>query len=281
MTAAHNEEAFIEKTITSVLAQTMLPQRWVIVSDGSTDRTDEIVECYARQHHFISFLKLTRSAGRSFGSKGLALEMGCKLLEGLAPDFTGNLDADVAIEPSYFQALVSNFERDPQLGIIAGFIYEKQGGDFRCRAANRVYSVPHAAQLVRRECYEAIGGYSVFEYGGEDWYAQQCAKMNGWRVQALPELKIFHYRRTGGGSSRLRAHFRAGRSDYAFGSDPLFELLKCARRVFEKPWFIGAATRFLGYTWSSINRKNRPVSAEFVNFLRKEQRAKILRGGIA
>jgi len=276
MTAAHNEEAFIEKTIASVLAQTVLPKRWVIVSDGSTDGTDEIVESYAKQHEFICFLKLTRPAGRSFGSKGTALQKGCKLLEGISFEFIGNVDADVAVGPSYFEILIDHFERDRALGIAAGFIYEEQDGEFRSRAANRIDSVPHAAQLVRRECYQAIGGYSVFKYGGEDWYAQQCAKMNGWHAEAIPALKVFHERHTGAADNLLRHHFRLGRLDYSFGSDPVFEFLKCALRVSGKPWFLGAVTRFLGFAWSAISTEKRPVSKEFVDFLRKEQRAKVL-----
>jgi glycosyltransferase involved in cell wall biosynthesis len=276
LTAAHNEEAFIERTITSVLAQTVLPKRWVIVSDGSTDNTDQIVESYARQREFICFLKVTRPAGRNFGSKGIALQKGWKLLEGLSFEFIGNVDADVTLEPSYFEILIDYFDRDRQAGIAAGFIYEKEDGEFRSRASNRVDSVPHAAQLVRRECYEAIGGYSVFKYGGEDWYAQQLAKMKGWHAEAIPTLRVFHERHTGAANNLLRHHFRVGRVDYSLGSDPIFELLKCAQRVSEKPWFLGAVTRFLGFAWSGMCRERRSVSEEFIYFLRKEQRAKIL-----
>jgi glycosyltransferase involved in cell wall biosynthesis len=276
MTAAHNEQAFIERTITSVLAQTVLPKRWVIVSDGSTDKTDEIVESYAKQHNLISFLKLTRLAGRNFGSKGMALQQGCKLLEGICFEFIGNVDADIALEPNYFVGLLENFARDPQLGIAAGFVYEEQDGEFRNRAANRTDSIPHAAQLVRRDCYQAVGGYSVFKYGGEDWYAQQCAKMKGWHARSFPDLRIFHHRHTGAGSNLLHHHFRAGQSDYAIGSDPIFEFLKCAVRVSEKPWLLGALTRFLGFVCSGLRREKRPVSKEFIDFLRKEQRAKLL-----
>jgi glycosyltransferase involved in cell wall biosynthesis len=275
MTAAHNEEAFIEKTITSVLAQTALPKRWVVVSDGSTDNTNQIVESYAGQHEFIRFLKLTRPVGRNFGSKGIALQEGCKLLEGISFEFVGNIDADVAVEPHYFERLMGYFERDPQLGLAAGFVYEEQDDEFRSRAANRVDSVPHAAQLVRRACYEAIGGYSVFKHGGEDWYAQQCAKMNGWHAEAIPALKLFHKRPTGAASNLLRHQFRLGRLDYSFGSAPVFEFLKCALRVSEKPWLLGSVTRFLGFAWSGIMREKRPVSREFIAFLRKEQWAKV------
>ena len=276
MTAAHNEEAFIEKAISSVLAQTVLPKKWVIVSDGSTDGTDQIVESFAKQHKFIHFLKLTRPAGRSFGSKGMALQSGVKLFEGISFEFVGNLDADVVIGASYFEALMNHFERDSKLGIAAGFICEEESGEFRCRAANRADSVPHAAQLVRRECYEVIGGYSTFKYGGEDWYAQQCAKMNGWRAEAIPALTVFHHRHTGAADRPLRHQFRLGKVDYSFGSDPVFEFLKCAVRLTERPWLVGAATRFLGFAWSGVTREKRPVPQEFVDFLRKEQRVKIL-----
>ena len=276
MTAAHNEEAFIEKTIRSVLSQTVLPKRWVIVSDNSTDRTDEIVENFAKQHEFIHFLKLTRPAGRNFGLKGMALQRGIKLLEGLSFEFIGNLDADISVEPPYFESLMNHFERDPRLGLAAGSVHEEQGGEFRSRAANRVDSVPHAAQLVRRECYEVIGGYSTFKHGGEDWYAQQCAKMNGWHAQSIPALKVFHQRHTGAADKPLRHQFRSGRVDYSFGSDPVFEFLKCAVRLTERPWLVGAVTRFLGFAWSGVIREKRPVPQEFIDFLRKEQRGRVL-----
>jgi glycosyltransferase involved in cell wall biosynthesis len=275
MTAAHNEEALIERAIQSVLAQTVLPKRWVIVSDGSTDRTDEIIEGYARRHQFISFLKLARPAGRSYGSKGMALEKGCELLEGVTSEFVGNIDADIAVEPFLFETLMNHFESDPKLGLAAGFMHEEQDGEFCNRATNRVDSVTHAAQLVRRECYEQIGGYATFKYGGEDWYAQQCAKMKGWRAEAIPVLKLFHARHTGAASNLLWHRFRLGRLDYSFGSDPIFEFLKCALRVSEKPRLAGAVARFLGFAWSAITREKRPVSREFVAFLRKEQRAKL------
>src|SRR5215472_4428474 len=87
MTAAHNEQTFIEKAIASVLRQTLLPVLWVIVSDGSTDKTDEIVERCTKPHEFIRFLKVTRAPGRSFGSKGAALLNARELLKPASFDF--------------------------------------------------------------------------------------------------------------------------------------------------------------------------------------------------
>jgi len=275
VTAAYNEDANIAKTIESVLLQTRLPARWVIVSDGSFDRTDEIVQEYAKHHGFIRFLRITRQSGRSFGSKVRALWAGNELLKDISYDFIGNLDADVSVLPSYFEDLIAHFDLRPSLGLAGGFVVEETHGEFRDRRQNRTYSVAHAGQLVRRECYEAIGGYAILEYGGEDWHAQTCAKMKGWDVEAFPALKIFHHRHTGEADNLLRHKFRQGRMDYSLGSDPLFEMFKCVLRVPEKPLIIGGTARLAGFFWSLVCRDKRPVSGEFIEFLRREQKQKI------
>jgi biofilm PGA synthesis N-glycosyltransferase PgaC len=275
MTAAYNEEDHIARTIDSVLSQTLLPKRWVIVSDGSVDRTDEIIKAYAEKHDFIRFLRMTRPPGRSFGRKVKALRASCKLLEDTQFDFIGNLDADVSVQPTYFESLLTRLQSTPSLGIAGGFVCEEINGEFRSRRSNRVYSVAHAAQLVRRECYEAIGGYAVLEYGGEDWHAQISAQIRGWTVEAFPELKIFHYRHTGEADNLVRHKFRQGRMDYSFGSDPTFEVLKCLQRLPEKPFVIGGMARLVGFLWSYVCRERRPVSDEFMAFLRKEQKEKL------
>lgn len=275
VTAAYNEQANIEKTIESVLLQTLLPSRWVVVSDGSVDRTDEIVLKYANRHSFIRFLRVARAPGRSFGSKVRALHAGNELLNDIGYEFVGNLDADVSVPPSYFEDLISRFGLRPLLGIAGGFVVEESKGQFRDRQQNRAYSVAHAAQIVRRGCYEAINGYAVLEYGGEDWHAQTSAKMKGWEVEAFPELKIFHHRHTGEGDNLLRHKFRQGRMDYSFGSEPLFEILKCMERLPEKPRLIGSTARLAGFVWSALRHDDRPVSHEFISFLRREQKAKI------
>jgi glycosyltransferase involved in cell wall biosynthesis len=276
VTAAYNEEDNIEETIQSVVRQTVLPGRWVIVSDGSTDGTDGIIAKYAEKHSFIHFLRVTRRPGRSFGSKVRALRAGNELLQGIEADFIGNLDADVSVEPAYFESLIQQFETRPALGIAGGFVFEETDNQFRSRRSNRSYSVAHAAQIVRRECYEAIGGYAVLEYGGEDWHAQISARMKGWEAEAFPELKIYHHRHTGEADNLLRHKFRQGRMDYSFGSDIVFEILKCLDRAAEKPFLLGMVARLAGYFWSAICRDPRPVSKEFVAYLRREQKEKIL-----
>ena len=260
-----------------MLSQTVLPRKWVIVSDNSTDRTDEIVDNYARQHDFIRLLHRTRAPGRDFGSKVIALQQGHTLLQGMEYDFIGNLDADVTLDPPYFEELLSHFHRHPDVGLVGGFLYENSAGEYRSLRTNDVRNVGHAAQLVRRECYEAIGGYAVLKYGGEDWYAQTKARMQGWCVEALPQLKIFHHRHTAGGSTPLTNAFRLGRLDYSFGSDPVFEILKCLRRIPESPYFGNAVARLAGFIWPYLHGEQRAVRDDFASFLRSEQKQRVSR----
>lgn len=275
MTAAHNEEQNIAKTLQSVISQTVLPERWVIVSDNSNDRTDEIIERYAQQHSFIRFLRVQRLAGRSFRSKVLALHQGAPLLEGAAYDYIGNVDADLSLPANYFESLISKFQEDSDLGICGGFVYEENHGRFESRKINETRNVPHAAQLVRRQCYEQIGGYAVLDFGGEDWYAQTQARMKGWEVESFPELHIFHHRHTGEGSQKFANCVRLGHLDYSFGSDPFFEVLKCIKRIGERPYLFAAGLRLGAFFWDTIRKKPRPVTKDFIAFLRNEQKLRM------
>src|SRR5262249_16312131 len=124
MTAAYNEESLIERTIRSVISQTVLPMRWVIVSDGSSDRTDQMGAGYASRYPFITLLRVERTPGRSFGSKVRALHRAAEILDNVPSDYIGNLDADIAVDPAYFEDLFRHLERRPSLGLVAGFVYE-------------------------------------------------------------------------------------------------------------------------------------------------------------
>jgi hypothetical protein len=275
VTAAHNEESFLELTIQSVLAQTHRPVRWVIVSDRSTDRTDSIAKSYAAKHDFIQFLRVDHSLHRGSASKISALRKAIGHLENCEYDFIANLDGDVSFDPDYFACLLSRFEEEPSLGIAGGVVYEPCKGGFRPRISNTLRSVAHAGQVVRRTCYDQIGGWLPLEFGGEDWYAEIRARKFGWHVAAFPEKKLLHYRPTGGASPLFLHRFREGKMDQSVGSHPIFEIAKCARRVSEKPFLLGSLARMGGYLSSHARRKPPAISPELVRFLRKEQMARI------
>src|SRR3954464_15328520 len=117
ITPAWNEESHLDELIQSVAAQTVLPLRWVIVSDGSTDRTDEIVRAAAATHPWICLLRRERASERHFAGKAHAVNAGFEALGGLSFDLVGNLDADITLPPNYYEFLIGRFAAMPQLGV--------------------------------------------------------------------------------------------------------------------------------------------------------------------
>jgi glycosyltransferase involved in cell wall biosynthesis len=275
ISSAYNEELLIEKTIQSVVSQTIRPVCWVIISDGSADRTDEIIKKYSEQYSFIRYFRLEQNEIRGIVSKVNALVFAYKSLQNIKYNYIGNLDADVTFQPDYFESLLHKFELNPSLGIGGGLIYERSGTDFKSRISNSITSVAHAAQLVRRECYESIDGYAALKYGGEDWCAEISARMLGWTVRSFENLRVMHNRPTGGANRLVNHRFREGKMDYSLGSYPVFELLKCLRRIPENPFFFGAILRLLGFLWCYVRGEKRLVSPDIARFLRMEQKARI------
>jgi glycosyltransferase involved in cell wall biosynthesis len=275
VTAAYNEEKFITKTIDSIISQTVRPKKWVIVSDGSSDQTDEIVRSYSHTHDFIQLHRICEEHPRNFAAQVNAINTGCQLLKELEFDFIGNVDADVSFEPEYYERLLAKFDEDASLGLAGGYIHEESNGVFRSRAKNSPDSVAHAVQLFRRACFETVGGYTPLPYGGPDWVAEIIARKNGWGVRSFPELPVRHYRPTSSAGGIVRGRYRQGLMDYSLGSDPVFETIKCLSRIATQPYVIGALARLLGYFWSACQRRALAVPQDVAEFLRAEQRARV------
>jgi poly-beta-1,6-N-acetyl-D-glucosamine synthase len=273
VTAAYNEDRLIEQTIRSVVSQTILPAKWVIVSDGSTDRTDGIVRRYAAEHEFIQLHRISEDHARNFAAQVNAINRGLSLLENADYAFVGNIDADITLEPDYFARLLEKFRQNRRLGLGGGAIYERSGdGSFAERRGNTVTSVAHACQLFRRACFEVIGAaYLPLPYGGPDHHAEIMARMTGWQVASFPDLKVFHHRRTGSVGGVLRGWFRQGKMDYSLGTLPLFEFFKLFRRAFMKPYLIGSMVRLAGFLDSYWRRENRAIPHNVVLYFRREQ----------
>ena len=182
VSAAYNEEANIAHTLRAVANQTVLPSRWVVVSDGSTDGTDAIVLEWAEQNPFIEFVRVEKSAKHSFAAKVHALRRGFARLAGGEYAFIGVLDADVTFEPDYFQQLLERFAKNPDLGIAGGNIEQLVDGVVVPRIKD-FDSVAGAVQFCRRECFEQTGGLPALRHGGEDAAMEIAARMHGWRTQ--------------------------------------------------------------------------------------------------
>jgi biofilm PGA synthesis N-glycosyltransferase PgaC len=167
ITAARNEEAFIEKTLASMAAQTLLPERWVIVDDGSTDNTAEIVQGYAQRHPWIQLIRRREQLRRSFANKVHAFNAGLERVRGSFEfEIIGNLDADLSFDPDYLEFSIGKFVEDARLGV-AGTPFTEDGRYDTARDSFEGENhVAGGCQLFRRQCFEDVGGYIPNPLGG-------------------------------------------------------------------------------------------------------------------
>ena len=276
ITAVRNEEKTIEVTLQSVIDQTRPPAEWVIVSDESSDRTDEIVSQYSVKYEFIQFLRLTKRPSRNFASVVFALEAGCGALKTKDYEFLGVLDGDVRLPRDYYDQILARFAADPRLGLAGGLVLDNVDG-IPMRHRQHLREVAGAVQFFRRQCFESLGGLVAIPEGG--WDAITCvrARMNGFKTATFPELVVDHLKpRNIAEGNLFRRHWQFGIRDYALGSHPLFELAKCCARTVDSPLLIGAVARLFGYSVSAMTWRKRFLSEEVVNYMRREQLARLV-----
>jgi len=270
ITPARNEARFIELTLKSVIAQTILPMRWVIVSDGSTDGTDEIVTKYIPGNPWIELLRMPERAERHFAGKVYAFNAGYAKTKELNPEVIVNLDADVSIEPDHFQFLLGKFAEDPELGVW-GAPFREGSRQYDYRFSN-IENVWGGCQLFRRECYEAIGGYLPLKGGCIDHIAVVSARMKGWKTRTFTDKVCIHHRVMGTAQQgKLKARFRIGVKDYSIGNHPIWELSRVFYQMTNPPLVFGGLALAAGYFSSLLRRAEKPVSREVTDFTRREQ----------
>ena len=275
ITPARNEAAHIEKTITSVVSQTVLPSRWVIVSDGSTDLTDEIAKRYAEEHSWIELIRMPDHEDRHFASKVFCFNAGYDRVRSLDFEIIGNLDADLSFEPDYFEFLLAKFIEFPNLGV-AGTPFIQESSQYDYRFTN-IDHVSGACQLFRRSCFEDVGGYVPIKEGGIDWVAVTTARMKGWTTRTFLGKSLYHYRKMGTGkSSPLGALFKLGKQDYSLGNHPLWEFLRMFYQMRFNPYVVSGLILFAGFMTAAIQAAPRPISLELITFIRKEQIRRLL-----
>lgn len=278
VTPARNEEKFIEKTIQSMIRQTVLPMRWVIVNDGSTDATATIVGRSLAEHPWIDLVNLPPREVRNFAGKVLAFNEGLARVRELDYDILGNLDADISFAPDHFEILLNKFSENPRLGVAGTAYTQENNWDSTRDSFEGETSVHGACQLFRRECFSDIGGYVANPAGGIDWIAVTTARMKGWQTRNFRERRFHHYRTMGTAQrSAVGAMYDYGKKDYFLGGSLWWEVFRAAYQMSKKPLVIGGTALFWGYFSAAIRRVRRPVSHELVVFHRREQGEKLRR----
>ena len=275
ITPARNEAKFIEGTIESVAQQTVLPEKWVIVNDGSTDDTGVTAERCTSQYRWIEVVNLPVRQERNFAAKVYAFKAGQERLAGIDYKVIGNLDADVTLERDHFEFLMGRVQKDPDLGV-AGTIFREPGYCSETDSFEGQNYVSGQSQIFRRECFEMIGGYTPSKPGGIDWMAVTTARMMGWKTRSFRERCFYHHRVLGTANhNKIGKSFTYGKKDYYMGGHPLWEVFRCTYQLRKRPFVIGGAMLFAGYFTALLKGEKRVVSDELMCFHRREQMMKL------
>jgi len=271
ITPARNEVEFIELSIKSVAAQKVRPIKWVIVSDGSTDGTDEIVSRYMAAHSWIEFLRMPERRERHFAGKVHAFNAGLARVKSLAYSAIACMDGDISFGPEYFSFLLERLAEDPRLGLVGTPFREGSNDPYDFRFSS-IEHVSGQCQLFRRECFEEIGGYIPVKGGGIDLIAVTMARMKGWKTRTFTEQMFVHHREMGTAlNGVLGARFKQGVKDYGCGGHPLWQVLRVGYQMTRRPLIVGGMALGTGYFLAAIRRQERPIPREMVVFRRHEQ----------
>lgn len=239
--------------------QTCKPAVWVIVDDGSTDRSADIVARYARDHEFIRVLHRPKAGRRQPGSAVIrAFEAGYDLVKEQAHDYVVKLDCDLSFEPDYFAEILARCSQNPRLGIVSGVYYEPGALGEWHEIRMPDYHAAGASKVMRRDCFEAIGGFVPSR--GWDTVDEIRARNLGWDTTHFPDLKMKHWKSEGSGIGVWRTSQMHGEIFYLTGGSKLFLLFKILHRIVCRPFVVGAVGLTLGYLRSILQRRQPLVS---------------------
>ena len=270
-----NEERYIEKTLNSVVSQTVLPVEWVIVNDGSRDNTEKIIERYSRDN---SWIRIVNKKDRGFTQVGKgvieAFNEGFRALRRGDWEYIVKMDCDIVLEKEYFEILTARFSSDGGLGIAGGTSYAFEKGRLSEERMPKFH--PWAgARAYRRKCFEDISG--LIESLGWDTVDLLRAQMKGWGTARFEDLKITHLRRMSSRKGLWEGKVRLGRNFYITGYHPAFLFARSLYRLFQKPYVVESAGVLYGYFKAMSGREDPVVTKEEGEFLQRQQLRRLFR----
>jgi poly-beta-1,6-N-acetyl-D-glucosamine synthase len=265
-----NEEKNILMTIKAVCSQTIRPIKWIIVDDGSSDRTPEIVEEHAEEMNWISLMRLPDRGYYDLvgGGEIKAFYKGYEQIKGQEFDFLVKLDGDISFSATYFEDIFKEFSENPRLGIAGGTVFYQEGEKLIPEKGYR-YHVRGAARAYRRQCWSDIGGVlDSLSWDAVDVYK---ARMLGWETMSFENIQMIHHVKTWTKGGLIRGMMRSGRLNYLMGMHPLFLFAKVVRLCFIRPYMVRGLIMALGFIRSYILCEKRAVDGELMEYIRKEQ----------
>lgn len=275
-----NEAAFIRKTLDSVVSQTVRPAIWIIVDDGSTDATPEIVAEYASTYDWIKIVPKADRGRRAVGPGVVeAFNTGLAAIDIDDYEFICKLDVDLVLPPEYFEILIDRMRADPRLGTCSGKpYYHSASGQWVSEKCGDEMSVG-MTKFYRVACFKSIGGFvQEVMWDGIDCHK---ARQLGWTVRSWDDERLqFEHLRPMGSSQKniLAGRARHGFGQYYMGTDPLYLIATAAYRLTQPPYIIGSAAILYGYFGAMIRRQAQHADPELRRFIRAYQRQALLVG---
>lgn len=274
ITPVRDEEKYLEQTIKSVIAQTIAPVEWVIVNDGSSDNTGNIIVEYATRYPWIHTIHRPNRGFRKAGGGVIeAFYDGYNHLKEEDWEYLVKLDGDLSFDKDYFEICFKKCNDNPKLGIAGGMIYYSTAGRLELER-NPLFHVRGATKIYRRECWNAIG--RLIEAPGWDTLDEVKANMLGWETRSFVDLQVIHHRHTNSADGTWSGYVKDGRADYISGYHPLFMAIKCLRRAFRRPLLVGALGLLYGFVSGYIKRIPQVEDSALINYLRRQQMNRIL-----
>jgi cellulose synthase/poly-beta-1,6-N-acetylglucosamine synthase-like glycosyltransferase len=274
VTPARNEAANLRRLASSLAEQTILPDVWIIVDDGSTDETPAVVGALAAEHQWVRPLRSEGAAppaayGRRVAKEAAAFQVGVKALE-QSPDVVVKVDADVTVPADFFERLLHEFESDPSLGVASGLCYEQEGRTWRPRHATG--SNPRGAtRAYRRECLrEVLPLEQRLGWDGID-SAKACAR--GWTARNLNELPFFHHRKTGARDRTLSTWAASGETLYYMGYRPSYVV---AMALYRSVKDLRKVAVLWGYAAAAARRQPQCPDSAMREYVRDQQRLRVM-----
>jgi biofilm PGA synthesis N-glycosyltransferase PgaC len=275
ITPVRNEEDYVSRTIDSVARQTLLPRQWVVVDDGSTDLTADILDAAARSCDWITVVRRPdRGFRKSGGGVVDAFYDGYAALHDSRWEFIVKLDGDLSFDPDYFEACFAHFADDPRLGIGGGTILVQDNGQLRVDTPGAPpFHIRGATKIYRRKCWDQIS--PLVRAPGWDTIDEVRANMHGWSTRTLHDVSLVQHRPTGSNDGDWRHWYKNGVANYITGYHPLFMLAKCVKRAFQRP-HVAAAALCAGFCSGYLKRLPRVQDDNAVRYLRRQQLLRLM-----